>query len=70
MHSYLSLSLSLPLQEWMAKIIAQQKATPVYKETVLLSNEIEEQTKSGLRDSLPPQQAENPPSSKGKEHCY
>jgi hypothetical protein len=45
------LACSLPLQEWMAKMIAQQEATPVYKEPVLLSSEIEEQTKSASSTS-------------------
>ena len=53
----LSLSLthmlpSLSLQEWMAKMIAQQEATPAYEEPVLLASDIEEQTKKVDREIL------------------
>ena len=36
----------------MTKMVAQQKATPAYEEPVLLSNEIEEQTKRLDREIL------------------
>ena len=40
------------LQEWMTKMVAQQEATPAYEEPVLLSHEIEEQTKRLDREIL------------------